>query len=133
MSAVIKRPSRTHLPDGRVVFRRDIAASAPDRVAARIIAKIARTMTFNPTATITPVDDEWAIRGTSHGSRVEPVKENPEMLISPPEDPNFVFPPGAICPRAQGPGIRFHRCWCDLCLERTEAANGTFYSECQNP
>ena len=140
MSAVIKRPSRTHLPDGRVVFivfRRDIAASAPDRVAVRIIAKIARTMTFNPTATITPVDDEWAIRGTSHGLRVEPVKENPEMLILRPEDPNFVFPPGRYALALKGQAFDFTVAGVITeaanCLERTEAANGTFYSECQNP
>jgi hypothetical protein len=140
MSAVIKRPSRTHLPDGRVVFivfRRDIAASAPDRVAVRIIAKIARTMTFNPTTTITPVDDEWAIRGTSHGLRVEPVKENPEMLILRPEDPNFVFPPGRYALAFKGQAFDFTVAGVITeaanCLERTEAANGTFYSECQNP
>jgi hypothetical protein len=120
-----------------IVFRRDIAASAPDRVAVRIIAKIARTMTFNPTATITPVDDEWAIRSTSHGLRVEPVKENPEMLILRPEDPNFVFPPGRYALALKGQAFDFTVAGVITeaanCLERTEAANGTFYSECQNP
>ena len=53
MSTTIKSPSRTNLPDGRVVFivfRRDIATTAPDRVTVRVIARIARAMTFNSTA-----------------------------------------------------------------------------------
>ena len=51
MSAIINTPSRINLPDGRlvfIIFRRDIATNAPDRVAVRVIAKITRAMTFNP-------------------------------------------------------------------------------------
>src|SRR5262249_17384837 len=50
MSTPIRAPSRTVLPDGKVVFiiyRRDVASSAPERVTVRVIAKIMRAMTFN--------------------------------------------------------------------------------------
>jgi hypothetical protein len=105
MSTAIKTPSRTTLPDGKVVFiafRRDIATSAPDRVAVRVIAKIAHAMTFNPkgTARVTPVDDEWTIRSTSYDLRVAPMSENPEMLMFRPEDPEFGFAPGRYAARA---------------------------------
>ena len=55
MSTPIRTPSRTTLADGRIAFiiyRRDAANSAPDRVTVRVIAKIMRSMTF---ATAGPV------------------------------------------------------------------------------
>lgn len=140
MSAVIKRPSRTYLPDGGVefiVFRRDIATSAPVRVSVRIIARIARTMKFNPTASVTPVDDEWAMRSTSYELRVAPMNENPEMLVLRPEDPNFVFPAGRYALVLKGQAFDFTvvgpATEATHCLERTETANGTIYSECRIP
>jgi hypothetical protein len=51
MSTPIKIASRTVLSDGQVafiVYRRDIAGNAPDRVAVRIIARVVRAMTFTP-------------------------------------------------------------------------------------
>src|SRR5262249_61411040 len=50
MSTPIRTVSRTVLPDGQIVFvvyRRDVASSAPERVTVRVIAKIMRAMTFN--------------------------------------------------------------------------------------
>jgi hypothetical protein len=142
MSAVIKKPSRTFLPNGQpvfIAFRRDIATSAPDRVAVRVIAKVARAMTFNPTApaSVAPVDDEWAIRSTSYELRVAPVSENPEMLVFRPETPHFVFPSGRYGLVLKGQAFDFTVAGpvteTSHCLERTDAANGTFYSECRNP
>ncbi len=142
MSTLIKRPSRTFLADGQAVFiafRRDIATSAPDRVAVRVIAKVVRAMTFNPTgpASVAPVDDEWAIRSTSYELRVAPVSENPEMLVFRPETPDFVFPPGRYGLVLKGQAFDFTIAGpvteASHCLERTEATNGGFYSECRNP
>ena len=99
MSALINTPSRISLPDGRIVFivfRRDIATNAPGRVAVRVIAKIARAMTFNPagSASVRPLDEQWTVRSTSYELRVAPVMEHPEMVLLRPDDPNFVFPSG---------------------------------------
>ena len=141
MSTTIKSPSRTNLPDGRVVFivfRRDIASTAPDRVTVRVIARIARAMSFNSTApAVTPLNEEWTMRSTSYELRVAPVIEQPEMVLFRPETPDFSFPAGRYALVLKGQGFDFtvsgpitepgH------CLERTEAANGTFYSECRNP
>jgi hypothetical protein len=142
MSTPIKKASGTLLSDGRVTFiafRRDISAIAPERVAVRVVAKIARAMTFSPGASVNTaqVDDEWTIRNASYELRVAPVSENPDMLMFQSEDPEFVFPSGryALVLKSQafdftvaGPITEPTQC-----LERTEAANGTFYSECRKP
>jgi hypothetical protein len=142
MSTAIKSPSRTNLPDGRavfIVFRRDIATTTPDRVTVRVIARIARAMTFNSTgpAIVTPLNEEWTMRSTSYELRVAPVIEHPEMVLFQPENPDFAFPAGRYALVLKGQAFDFtvsgpitdpaH------CLERTEAANGAFYSECRNP
>jgi CBS domain-containing protein len=127
------------LPDGRVVFivyRRDVVRSAPDRLIVRVIAKIRRAMTFNPTrqGSQATVDDSWTIRNVSYDFRVAPLNESPEMLMIRPENVDFEFRPGRY-------GLIFKDQAYDFtvagqitdaaqCLERVEAANGTFYSEC---
>ena len=142
MSAIINTPSRINLPDGRlvfIVFRRDIATNAPDRVAVRVIARIARAMTFNPagSASVRPLDEQWTVRSTSYELRVAPVMEHPEMVLLRPDDPNFVFPSGRYALVLKGQAFDFTVAGpiteAAHCLERTEAANGTFYSECRNP
>ena len=141
MSATIKSPSRTNLPDGRVVFivfRRDIATAAPDRVTVRVIARIARAMTFNSTApAVTSLNEEWTMRSTSYELRVAPVIEQAEMVLFRPENPDFVFPAGRYALVLKGQGFDFTVSGPITdpaqCLERTEAANGAFYSECRDP
>jgi hypothetical protein len=141
MSTAVKRPSRTIVPDGRlafVAFRRDIASNAPDRVSVRVIAKIAQAMTFTPggSASTATVEDQWTIRGTSYPLRVAPVSENPEMLIFRPEAPDFVFPSGRYGLVLKGQAYDFTVAGPITdpaqCLERVEAANGAFYTECRN-
>jgi hypothetical protein len=140
MSALIRTPSRTVLPDGDasfIVYRRDIASSAPDRVTVRAIAKVARSLRFSTTGqpvTIN-VDGEWAIRNVSIDCRVAPSSESPEMILVKPEGSAPPLPAGryALVIKNQmfdftvdGPITQTSQC-----LERTEAANGTFYSECR--
>ena len=111
MSTTIKSPSRTNLPDGRVVFivfRRDIATTAPDRVTVRVIARIARAMTFNSTApAVTPLNEEWTMRSTSYELRVAPVIEQPEMVLFRPENPDFAFPAGRYALVLKGQAFDF--------------------------
>lgn len=142
MSTPVKAPSRTTLPDGRVefiVFRRDIAGSATDRVAVRVIAKVMRAMTFDPRgkANTAPLEDQWTIRSTSHEFRVAPLSKNPEMLLIRPESSDFVFPAGRYGLVLKGQAYDFTVAGriteAVQCLERIEAANGAFYSECRNP
>ncbi len=142
MSATISKPSHTVLPDGRVefvAFRRDFAASAPDKITVRVVAKITRAMTFDAAGKpdTTPVEDAWTIRNISYDFTVGPYGENPEMILVQPEKPDFVLPPGRYVLVLKGLGYDFtvagpitdpaH------CLERVAAVNGTFYSECRQP
>src|SRR5262249_142235 len=76
MSTPIRTLSRTVLPDGQIVFivyRRDVASSAPERVTVRVIAKIMRAMTFN-TAGWTEL---WGGEGGGRGG----FGDHPERVI----------------------------------------------------
>ena len=140
MTSPISTPSRIRLADGRVgfiVFRRDVANSPPDRIAVRVVAKIKQSLKFARTgkAETARLDDVWTVRNISHDFRVAPIRENPEMLLLRPENPEFEFAPGRYALVVKGQAYDFTVAGeiteTAQCLERTEAANGTFYSECR--
>jgi hypothetical protein len=140
MSTPVKTPGHTLLPDGRVafiVYRRDVAASAPERASVRVIAKVLRAMKFSAAGQVNTaaVDDQWTIRGTSYELRVAPLSENSEMLLLRPEKPDFVFPAGRYGLVIKGQAYDFIVAGritdSAQCLESVEAANGNFYSECR--
>jgi len=141
MSTPVKTPSRTVLPDGRamfIIYRRDAANSAPERVSVRVIAKVLRAMTFNTAgqASTTNVQDTWTIRNTSYDFRVAPLGEGSEMLIITPESEDFVFPAGRYGLVIKGQAYDFTIAGPITepaqCLEGIKAENGTFYSECRH-
>jgi len=142
MSTPVKMASRTVLPDGRVVFiiyRRDAANSAPERVSVRVIAKVLRAMTFNtagPASTMN-VQDTWTIRNISYDFKVAPLGEGSEMLMIKPENEDFVFPAGRYGLVIKGQAYDFTVAGpiteAAQCLEGIKAENGTFYSECRRP
>jgi hypothetical protein len=141
MSTPIRTLSRTVLPDGQIIFivyRRDVASSAPERVTVRVIAKIMRAMTFNMAgqASVGGVEDSWTIRNVSYELRVAPASESPEMLMIRPEDVDFVFPAGRYGLVIKGQAYDFTVAGpiteAAQCLESVKASNGTFYSECRN-
>jgi hypothetical protein len=141
MSTPVKAPSRTVLPDGRTVFiiyRRDAANSAPDRIAVRVIAKILRAMTFNAAgqASTKSVEDLWTIRNVSYDFRVAPLAEGSDMLLIRPEQDDFVFPAGRYGLVIKGQAFDFTVAGpiteAAQCLEGIKAENGTFYSECRH-
>jgi hypothetical protein len=139
MSTPVKTPSRAVLPDGRAVFiiyRRDAANSAPERVSVRVIAKVVRAMTFNTAgpASTTNVQDTWTIRNISYDFRVAPLGEGSDMLVITPESEDFVFPAGRYGLVVKGQAYDFTIAGPITepaqCLEGIKAENGTFYSEC---
>jgi hypothetical protein len=141
MSTPVKAASRTMLPNGRIsfiVFRRDMSASAPDRVAVRVIARIIRGMTFHAggQASTATLENEWTIRSTSYDLRVAPLNDNAEMLLLRPEN-DFAFPPGRYGLVLKGQAYDFSVAGPITepvqCLEHVAAANGNFYSECRRP
>jgi hypothetical protein len=140
MSTPINQSSRTTLPDGKtrfVVFRRDLAGSAPDRIEVRAVARVVRALSFDAKgkATFTPISDAWNIRNVSYEYRVRPISGNPEMLMVQAENPDFVLPAGRYVLALKNQGYDFTVAGKvtdpSQCLERTDAANGTFYSDCQ--
>jgi len=71
ISTPINQPSRTTLPEGKakfLVFRRDLAGSALDRIEVRVVARVARALIFDSKGkpSSAPVD-AWNIR-TYHTS-----------------------------------------------------------------
>jgi hypothetical protein len=142
MSTPVTKPSRTTLRDGHarfVAFRRDLAGDAPDRVDVRVVAQVMRSLTFDASgkAKVQPVTDAWNIRNISHQFRVRPIQGNPEMLLIQSEKDDFTLPPGRYVLALKNQGYDFTVAGTisdpSQCLERTEAANGTFYSDCKSP
>lgn len=118
-----------------IVYRREAALNIPERAEIRIIAKVARSISYDAAGKpITTADDGWYIRNISFPYRVSPIKENAEMYEIQPESGGAALSPGryGLVLKGQlydfvvGGDVRDPR----HCLERLTAANGTFVSEC---
>ncbi len=142
MSTPINEPSRITLGDGKikfVLFRRDLIGNAPERVDVRVIARVVRALTFDAKgkANFTAVSDAWNIRNISYELRVRPIPGNPEMLLVQSEKSDFALPPGRYILALKDQGYDFTVAGeitdPGQCLERTDAVNGSFYSECKKP
>jgi hypothetical protein len=140
ISPAISTPSRTHLPAGKrefVLFRRDLANTAPDQVAVRVIAQVVRALTFGPSGkSITAqIADTWVVRSNAYRMRVAPVPENPEMITIRPNPPDFIFPAGRYALVFKGAGYDFTidgpTTDAAHCLERTDALASPIYNECR--
>jgi hypothetical protein len=142
MSTPVNQPSRTLLSDGKakfILFRRDLAGNAPDRMDVRVVARVVRALTFDAKGKpgYSPVSDAWNIRNKTYEFRVRPIPGYPEMLLVQSDKPEFTLSPGRyiLVLKDQGYDFTVAGKVTDLaqCLERTDAANGEFYSECQKP
>jgi hypothetical protein len=142
VSTPVSESSRTTLPDGKarfIVFRRDLVGNAPDRVEIRVVARVARAISFDAKGrpNIASISDSWNIRNVSHEFRVRPVAGNPEMLLIQSDKPDFVLPAGRYVLVLKDQGYDFTVAGKVAepaqCLERTDAVNGSFYSECLTP
>jgi hypothetical protein len=142
MSTPVTQASLTTVPDGKtrfVLFRRDLADNAPDRVEVRVVARVVRALTFDAKGkpSFSPVTDAWNIRNRAYELRVRPIAGNPEMLLVQSEKADFTLPAGRYVLVLKDRGYDFTVAGnvTDVaqCLERTDAANGEFYSECQKP
>ena len=140
ISAEISMPSRTHVSIGRVqfvAFRRDLMNNAPDRVSVRIVARVARALTFDArgVAKVANIEQSWVIRGNSYQMRVAPLADKPEMIVIRPDPTDFVFPAGRYVLVLKGVGYDFTvdgpQTDAAHCLERTDALNAPIYSECR--
>src|SRR5260370_42408814 len=99
MSTPVDQPSRTTLPDGKakfVLFRRDLAGNAPERMEVRVVARVMRALTFDAKGkpTFSPISDSWNIRNVSYEFRVRPIPGNPEMLLAQSDKADFALAAG---------------------------------------
>jgi len=140
MSTPVDQPSRTTLPDGKtkfVIFRRDLAGNVPERMEVRVVARVMRALTFDAKGkpTFSSISDAWNIRNVSYEFRVRPIAGNPEMVLVQPDKADFALPAGRYVLVLRDQGYDFTVAGKvtepSQCVERTDAANGTFYSECQ--
>jgi hypothetical protein len=117
------------------VFRRDLVNSAPQKATIRVVARVARAMTFNAgKATSTDVKSTWRIRSNSYEFDVAPVSENHEMITIRPETTDFVLPAGRYALVLNGLAYDFtidgpitDRA---QCIESVAALNGPVYTDC---
>ncbi len=142
ISPVISAPSRTHLPVGNlefVLFRRDLANAAPDRVMLRVIARVVRALKFDSGGKpmTTTIDDAWVVRSNSYQMRVAPIGGNPEMILIHPDPPDLVLPAGRYALVLKGSAYDFtldgRNADTAHCLERTDALVSPIYTECRTP
>ena len=142
VSTPVELPSRTTLPEGKarfIVFRRDLAGNAPDRIDIRVVARVARAISFDTKGrpNIASIPDVWNMRNVSYEFRVRPISGNPEMLLVQSDKPDFSLPAGRYVLVLKDQGFDFTVAGKVTdpaqCLERTDAANGSFYSECLKP
>jgi hypothetical protein len=96
----ILEPGRTVVAPGKpafVIFRRDLASHAPEKVALRIAARVAHAMNFDSTGKAimtTPATDTWIIRELGYDLRASPIEGNSEMIKLRADDPALSLPPG---------------------------------------
>ena len=140
ISAMITEPSHVTVPDGKlnfVIFRRDLAASAPIEVFVRVVAQVKQEMTFSGAGPprLSKISGQWAVRSKSYEYRVAPVEDSPETIVLRPGDPQLTLSPGRYVLVLAGQGYDFTVSGkiTDIaqCLERTNVVGGDVYSECR--
>ena len=138
LSVEINEPSKTLLLDGNVVFivfRRDLVSSAPQKATIRVVARVARAITFNTgKAVSSDVKRSWRIRSNSYEFDVAPLSENREMVTIRPETADFVLPAGRYALVFDGLAYDFtidgpvtDRA---QCVESFATLNGPVYTDC---
>ena len=138
LSAEIKTPSATLLPDGKlvfVVFRRDLVNNAPQKASIRVVARLAHATTVNAGKSArSDVDGSWRIRNNSYDFKVAPLNENHEMIAIRPETDDFAFPAGRYALVLSGLAFDFTVdgpiTASAQCLESFETVSGPIYTEC---
>ncbi len=142
ISAAINTPSQAHLDAGPiqfVVYRRDFANDAPDRVSVRVVAQVMRALTFdaNGKASYVKVEPTWVVRSQTYQMSVAPAANSSEMLVIRPDTEDFTFAPGryALVLKKDAYDFTIDGPVNDTahCLERTDALGGAVYSECPKP
>lgn len=142
ISAAILKPSETVLPDGMVrfvVFRRETTGGdSSDPIELRVVAQVRQATNFDASGKpVVSSEKTWVIRNISLPYHAAPLKDEAGMYQVLPRDPNLSLSPGRYVLALNGQAFDFsvEGKIADKrqCLEQIVAANGVFYSECQNP
>lgn len=140
ISAMISEPSHVTVADGKldfVLYRRDLAASAPLEVFVRVVAQVKQELKFSSAGPpkVNNISGQWAVRSKSYEYRVAPVEDSPEMVVLQPANPQLTLSPGRYVLVLGGQGYDFTVSGkiTDVaeCLERTDVVGGDVYSECR--
>ncbi len=138
----ILEPARTVLAPGKpsfVIFHRDLATHAPERVPLRIAARVAHAMNFDSTGKAimtTPAVDTWIIRELGFELRASPVEGNSEMIKLRAEDPTLSsLPPGRyelmLGPQAFDFTVAGEVTDPTHCVEGVTTVRGQVFNECK--
>lgn len=140
MSTPINQASQVTIADGAakfVVYRRDFSADALDRVEVRAVARVKRVISFDAKGKpiFSPAPPSWIIRNVVYDFKVRPIARHPEMLLVQPRDADMELPAGRYLVVLKDRGYDFNVAGTIAdpaqCVERTDAKNGSFYSDCQ--
>lgn len=140
LPGLITKPASVVLPQGQlsfIAYQRELMTSAPDNAQLRIVAKVARTLSFSVAGKqiVTALDDTWAIRSVSVDLTVAPVPESREMVELRPARSDVVLSPGRYL-------LVFKNQTYDFvvagkvtdkaqCLEKAETQDGEMFTECR--
>ncbi len=142
ISGTIATASTAKLPNGRarfIVFRRDLAKNAPEKVVVRVVARIihASASSHKEETTTSNIGHSWAVRGISYEMKIAPVRGNPAMILIRPADADFSFPAGryALVLKAEAYDFSVDGPITDLaqCVERADGSDAPIYKQCRNP
>ena len=140
MPGLITKPASVVVPHGRlsfVAFQRELMTSAPDSAQLRVVARVARALSFSPAGkpTVNALADTWAIRAISIDLSVAPVAESREMVTLRPLNPDFVLSPGRYMLVFKNQTYDFVVAGTVTdkahCLEKAETQDGEAFTECR--
>ncbi len=100
VSGIVRHPPTQTFPDGGVqfvIYRRDLAISAPQSVFVNIVAKIAVEKMIGMRGEITgikPISGVWNLRNRGYEFLVAPYGDNREMILVRHQNDNFKIPDG---------------------------------------
>jgi hypothetical protein len=140
LSARLTKPTTTTISDNKpsfILFRRDLLNNAPEKVAVRVIARMARqTKIAAGTATETNIEGAWRIRNISREFKVSPIPGQREMVIARPDN-NQSLAAGRYALVLNRVGYDFTVKGPvqspEFCLEGFEAASGSVFTQCRTP
>lgn len=140
LSAEIKAPSTMTIAESKpafILFRRDLLNNAPQKLALRVVARVARdTKIVDGKATVTNIEGSWRIRNIAKDLKVSPVPGQTEMVIARLED-DAPLAPGRYALVINKVGYDFTVDGpvksAEFCLEGFEASNGSVFTQCKAP